>query len=146
MRSRISLQRSQGRLASLWFSGAGLLIALVLAQTVFGKYGSRWNEAWQWLMPTIAPTSGIIIGVLVKDMRQKRAGSLTVDRFVFRLTMILSAAYLSSVALTILLSPFAELHAGMNPLELMAASHSWLAPFQGLLTAAMGAFFVSRGD
>ena len=45
------------------------------------------------------------------------------------------------VALSILLHPVSS----MTPLELMEASNMWLGPLQGLVTAALGAFFRGEG-
>jgi len=59
----------------------------------------------------------------------------------FRLSFTLSAVYLFVVALTVLLQPFAE----ATPFEIMKASNLWLGPFQGLVSAALGAFFI-RGE
>lgn len=62
---------------------------------------------------------------------------IPVDRFFFRLADFLSIAYLATVILTILLSPFSRL----SQLELIKVSNLWLAPFQGLVTAALGGLF-----
>jgi hypothetical protein len=62
----------------------------------------------------------------------------TIDRFVFWFTFILSGSYLIMVALPILLQPFAP----AAPLETMKQSNLWLGPFQGLVSASIGAFFV----
>ena len=82
----------------------------------------------------------IFVGALVMDALGKGIKRKTVGRFVFRLSFSLSALYLFAVALTILLQPFASL----SPLELMKQSNLWLGPFQGLVSASIGAFFVKR--
>ena len=137
--NRIPVAASRRRLATVWFIGAGLLFVLLLLQSIFGKFGDKASEAWYWLLPTIMPTLSLIMGVLVSDT----LGSVktnTVDQFMFRLSFFLSIAYMLVVSLTILLSPFSE----QPPLELMNLSNLWLGPFQGLVSAALGAFFVSR--
>jgi hypothetical protein len=85
----------------------------------------------------------MMIGVLSANARSgTRLG--TVDRFGYRLAFVLSALYLATVALTILLSPLAEFYSGTDALELMRLSHLWLAPFQGLVAGALGALFVEQ--
>ena len=138
---RISMAKSKKRIATLWFIGAGFLFFLVLMQTILGKYGDTVDEAWGWLLATFMPTLSLIIGVLVLDAFGKGVKTRTVDRFIFRLTFGLSTAYLLAVALTILLSPFSP----SLPLELMQQSSLWLSPFQGLVCASIGIFFV-RGE
>jgi hypothetical protein len=137
---QVSLVRCKNWLTILWFTGSGFLFILLLIQGVLGHYGEKANEAWSWLLPTIMPTLSLIIGVLVSDAANKGAETQTVDRFLFILSFILSLVYLVAVALSILLQPFTS----VNPLELMRQSNFWLGPFQGLVSAAIGAFFVKR--
>ncbi|MCI5218089.1 MAG: hypothetical protein D3914_02595 [Candidatus Electrothrix sp. LOE2] len=142
---RIPIANTKKRLTIIWFTGSGFLFALLLLQTIFGKYGTEISEIkdpWGLMLPTFIPTLSLIIGVLVSDATgsQDSEETATVDQFFFRLSCFLSIAYLVTVILTILLSPFAKL----SLLELMKLSNLWLAPFQGLVTAALGAFFVSK--
>lgn len=134
----IPMTKCKQRLAALWFAGAGVLFFFLLVQTILGRYGDKASEAWSWLLPTIMPTLSLVIGVLVMDALGKGAAQLRADRFLFRLTCGLSTAYLSAVLLLFLLQPFAS----MSPIELMNQANLWLGPFQGLVAAAMGAFFV----
>ena len=139
---RIPVVDSHKRLVFIWFAGSGFLFALLLLQTISGQYGSEAREAWGLILPTFVPTLFLIIGTLIADATGSvdPEASVTVDRFFFRLADFLSIAYLATVILTILLSPFSRL----SQLELIKLSNLWLAPFQGLVTAALGAFFVSK--
>lgn len=134
----VSVGRCKRWLASVWFVGGGLVFFVVLVQTLLGRYGDDSNEIWGWLLPTVVPTLSLIIGVLVFDAVQSEKAQRKVDRFLFRLTVGLSAAYLASVFLVIALQPLAA----APPLQLMTQANIWLGPFQGLVAAAMGAFFV----
>ena len=136
----ITIEESQRHLALVWFSGAGFIFFIVLLQTILGTYGDKAKDAWSWLMPTIIPTLSLIIGVLVSDSISQRSKDISVDHFVFKLSFYLSIAYVVVVSLTVLLSVFSE----QSPIELMKLSNLWLAPFQGLVSAALGAFFISR--
>lgn len=138
--SRISIVESQKLLAIIWFIGAGIFFILLVFQTILGRYDNRANEAWSWLLPNIMPTLSLIIGVIISDTFGQDMQMKTVDRFVFRLSYLLSIAYLIVVGLTIFLSPLSNI----PPLDLMKLSNLWLAPFQGLASASLGAFFVSR--
>ena len=86
------------RLASLWFVGGGILLLLVILQTLLGGYGDKSGDAFGWLLPNIVPTLSLIIGVLVSDALGKGLPGKEADRFLFRLSFGLSCAYLSMSA------------------------------------------------
>lgn len=134
----LPMAKCKQRLAVLWFCGAGVLFFLMLSQTILGRYGDKSSEAWSWLLPTIMPTLSLMIGVLVMDALGRGIKIMEVDVFLFKLTFGLSSAYLAAVLLIVLLQPLSTL----SPFELMSQSNLWLGPFQGLVAAAMGAFFV----
>ncbi|MDB4987843.1 MAG: hypothetical protein JWN04_3021, partial [Myxococcaceae bacterium] len=52
----------------------------------------------------------------------------------------ISLAYLGSILATLLMQPLASAPAGA--IGFLKTSNLWLAPLQGLATAALGAFFV----
>ena len=139
---RVSVAYCKRRLATLWFSGAGLIFFVVLAQSLLGRYADQVNQIWGWLLPTVMPTVSLIVGVLVFDVVQVERVSRQTDRFLFRLTAGLCAGYLASVFLVIALQPLAA----VPPLQLMNQSNIWLGPFQGLVPATMGAFFVNAAQ
>jgi hypothetical protein len=140
---RISIIKARKRIATVWFTGVSILFVVVLIQTILGHYGDKVREAWEWLLPNTMPTLSLIIGVLVADtLSSKKIGRKTVDVFIFRLAFFLSLAYLIIVGLTIFLSPFSD----VASLELMKLSNLWLAPFQGLVSAVTGAFFVAKTE
>jgi hypothetical protein len=128
------------KLAILWFSSAGVMLITFVLQTIFGHYGTHSDDAWAWLLPTIMPTLSLIIAVLVAEAVGKSDEDRTSDRFMFHLAFILSAGYLVMVALTVFLQPFAE----NPPVETFKQSSLWLGPVQGLVTAALGVFFVQQ--
>lgn len=128
------------RLAIIWFIGSGLLIITVIFQSVFGRYGEKIDTAWGWLLPTIMPTVSLITGVLTSDAMGWSDMSAKVNPFVVRVAIWLSIAYIIVVSLTIFLSPFSSI----NQIELMEKSNLWLAPFQGIVIAVVGAFFVNK--
>ncbi len=139
---RISVAATQKRLTIIWLSGSAFLFTLLLLQTILGKYGNEARQAWILILPTFTPTFFLIVGTLIAEASSPADADavIMVDRFFFRLSDFLSISYLSTVSLTILLSPFSHL----SQLELLQISHLWLIPFQGIVMAALGAFFVSR--
>ena len=139
---RILVTDTRKRLMSIWFTGSGLVFALLLVQTILGKYGDQARDAWGVILPTFVPTLFLLIGILIAEAVGNANDFdviVTSDRFFFRLADFLSITYLTTVLLLILLSPFSRL----SQLELLKLSSLWLTPFQGLVSAALGAFFVS---
>jgi len=126
------------KLATLWFVWWIALFLIFLLQSIFGNYGQNWDTAWGWFLPAVIPTLSLIVGVLVMDASGQSVQQREVDRFLFRLTFGLSVVYLLTVSSAIFLQPFAEL----PPLELMQQYNVFLGIFQGLVSAALGAFFV----
>lgn len=126
------------RLTIVWFIGAGIIFAIVLLQSIFGRYADDAADAWGWFLPTVMPALSLIIGVLVADSLRGTVRDRMIDPFMFRLTFSLSIAYFIIVLATILLQPFAP----GPPLALLNMSNLWLAPLQGLVIGALGAFFV----
>ena len=135
---RISWTKARKRIAALWFAGAGVIFLTLLAQSLLGKYGERTSEAWSWFFPTVMPTLSLIIGGVVMDAVGKGVRISTVDRFFFGLSFFLSCCYLAGVSVVIFLEPFSPL----SPFEAMNQSNLWLGPFQGLVSASLGAFFI----
>jgi hypothetical protein len=82
----------------------------------------------------------IIVSAVAYGARQKTRKRATADRLAFYLTFGLSCFYLAMVVVTVLVQPLTS----MTPLELMAVSHLWLGPIQGLVGIALGVFFASR--
>ena len=138
--NRISMDFSQKRLATLWFIGPGFLFFLLLLQTMRGVYGDKASEAWSWLLPTFMPTLLLIVGVLVNKARLQNAQDVTVDRFMYFISFYLSIAYFIAVILTFFLSQFSA----QSPLTQLKLSNLYLTPIQGLVSLALGAFFVSQ--
>jgi hypothetical protein len=127
-------------LAAVWFLGAGIVFLLLVLQTQLGHFGDNDTDVWGWFLPTVMPTLSLIIGVLVMDAFGKGVTTANPDSFLFKLALGLSCFYLVVVLLTILLQPFVATPA----LKMMQKSHLYLGPLQGLVAAALSAFFVSK--
>lgn len=144
MSNQLSTKVCKRRLATLWFAGGLVVFVVLVLQSVFDRFGDRVEDAWSWFLPSIMPTLSLIVGVLVLDVTSSRDAEKKVDSFFFWLAFLLSAVYLVFVATTLFLQPFT----GVPLLDLMKRSNLWLGPLQGLVAAALGAFFVKgeRGE
>lgn len=136
MTKMVSTRLCKKQLAILWFGGGLALFLLLILQSIFGKYGNKAADAWAWFLPTTMPTLSLILGVLLLDMGG--GTDKLVERFYLHITYALSCVYLVMVGMVPLLQPLTA----WPPIELMTQSSLWLGPLQGLVAAALGAFFV----
>ena len=134
----MTLKSSRNLLTLIWLLGFLPAFLILSAQTYFGTYyGDNDKEAWSWFTPNIVPTLGLIIGTLASGAvgeHEDRA----VDPFFFRLTLALSILYLTIFNLIFILEPLSD----SPPLETFRRSSLFLGVAQGLVTIALGAFFV----
>jgi hypothetical protein len=138
-RESMTVAEAQGRLASLWIVGAAAIGALLLAQTILGKYGGQTERAWSWFAPTVFPMLTIIVTAWFGTGAAAR--EQTVEPRHFQMAFGLSLVYLGVVAGTLLVQPFSA----WTPMELLAMSHAWLGPTQGLAGIGVGRFFAAKG-
>jgi hypothetical protein len=136
------MKKNKQRLATCWFTGAGLLFVLLVILSNINFYEGKDQEVWGWFLPTIMPTLSLIIGVLVMDALGRSPKASHPDPFLFKLSMGLSCTYLGVVFLTIALQKLSTLSA----IEMMHKSHLWLGPLQGLVAASLSAFFVNNAN
>jgi len=139
----VSLDFVRGELATVWVAGAGAVILLVVLQSLLGRFGGKTSEAWGWLLPTTMPTLLLIVTVLGYTALDPVHSTAVVRRRFHELAKTLSIAYLSLVALTVLIGPFAAAD-GAGMIDLMHMSNLWLGPFQGLVASALGVLFVTK--
>jgi hypothetical protein len=139
----VSLDIVRGRLATVWLSGTGLIVTVLVLQSLLGRFGEKTQDAWSWLLPTVMPTLGLIVTVLGYTALDPLFSKSVVRRSFFHLAAILSIAYLGLVAITVLIGPFAAAN-GAGMIDLMHMSNLWLGPFQGLVASALGVLFVTK--
>ncbi len=136
----ISLDAVRARLSAVWLAGSCVILMLVVLQSLLGKYQSKTQEAWGWLLPTLMPTLGMIVSVLGYTALDSRASDFMVRKTFVRIAIWLSVFYQVLILLTILIQPFV----GADPIDLMHTSNLWLGPFQGIVGSALGVLFVSK--
>jgi len=142
MSDRVDVHRCQRVLVTTWSIGALLTFFLMILQTIHPEAPLDGERGWAWLLSLVSPTLTLMWGAVFSDARARRT-TVTVDRFAFRLSLGISIVFLFTVTLVLLLPPFLQLRADERG-ALLERSNLWLAPIQGLLGIAMGAFFVSR--
>lgn len=134
---KISLAKARRTLARIWFGFAFSMIALMVLQSFFGKYGLKTYQAWGWLLHNIMPTLSLIVGVFASEASLQNAPLKLVSRFSFRLAVWLSVVYLLFVVSVLLLQPFTQFGA----LEILELSNLWLVPLQALVVGMLAKLF-----
>lgn len=145
------LDKVRWRLALVWFPLGGILITLLIAQSLAGVYGDELQRVWGWALPNFVPTLALMVSVFAADALNQQAGnSIQVRRNFYILAIGLSIFYLAIFSLSILVQPLMQL---LNPgasadvharIVLMEKSNIWLGPIQGLVIASIGVLFFLR--
>jgi hypothetical protein len=138
----LPIDRARQGLAWLWLGYGGAIFLILVAQSLGGKYEGQVQEVWGWALPNIIPTLSLILAVLGAGALQPRTAALAVRRTFYAIAFWLSLTYLTLILVTILAEPLTA----SEPLALFKLSSLWLAPFQGLVTSAIGVLFTRRSD
>jgi cytochrome bd-type quinol oxidase subunit 2 len=144
--NKASWDRCKWRLAQLWLIAGGVVFGLLMIMSMTPKFGQEERavqDAWGWFLTSMMPSLALIVGVLVSDATvaaPQRIKAVSVTHF--RLAFGLSAFYLFVVMLTIAASSFPTVPNARRGVEMLRMSQVWLGPLQGLVSAALGIFFV----
>jgi hypothetical protein len=128
------------QLAKIWVVWACLLFLFLAYRSMIGGYGDGADGVWRWFLPNLMPTLALIVTVDTFDVGNATAtsaGANTTHRFAQGLSIV----YLLLLTAPIVLEPLRE----GNTLPFLMQSNLWLGPLQGLVTAALGFFFVKKG-
>jgi uncharacterized membrane protein YfcA len=90
----VSMEQLQSRLTMIWFTGAGLILFVMIGMSVGGQFGSQTQEVWEWLTPNIMPTIGAIVSTLTATALQHDLPDRQVRREFSTILQILSIFYL----------------------------------------------------
>lgn len=135
----MDLHKAEWRLALVWLGAAGLLLLVLVGQSLAGFYQDRVDEAWAWFLPTIMPTLSLIVGVLAAEGLMRERKPRRIDPRLVHLATGLSVAYLLLVATSVIAAALvAHKH---PPLVILNRSDLWLGPVQGLVAATLGVIF-----
>ena len=138
----IPLGSCQWKLAGLWLIAGFILFGLMLGQVAGGRYGSQHERAFGWLLPNLLPSLSMIAGAIVFNVRTPQSG-MHVTRFAFNATLWFSVFYLAVLLLVLLLVPVAEQGVRIAPVDWLEVPRSLVSGLSTLVSAALGAFFVS---
>jgi hypothetical protein len=143
----MTLGEARNRLAWIWFPVCGVLILVLIFQSVFGAYGTRETEAWGWAMPNFFPTLALMMSVFgANALGGTETEKTPVKRSYFWISVGLSFFY-RFVLVFILVAPLLFhflLDRAATPqlrLDIMLDSNVYLGPIQSLVVGALGVLF-----
>lgn len=138
--TRIPLEHARNVLATTWFIGSGIPFTILAIQSLLGKYGDLVQQVWAWFIPTVFPTTALMLGVIGATALQEGYDQRTVKSYFFRLSRGFAVFYLFALLAILLVEPFATRH-GM---DLYTMANYFLGPLQGLVVAAVTVLFTSQ--
>jgi len=141
VKSDLQFSSCQWRLASIWLIGAVLLFGIFLVQLAGGIYGTETDQAWGWLLPNIIHILTMIGGAVGYQFARPET-KILVNRFAYRATLAISALYLLLLLGVLLLIPLAASR-NVGPLAWFSEVRVLITALAGIVTAVLGAFFVS---
>ncbi|MGJ8680587.1 hypothetical protein [Paraglaciecola sp.] len=137
---KLKMFNCQKKLTTMWFCYAGVILLLLVGQSIGNKFGDN-NSVWEWFLGHTMPSLSLIAGAIVALALKADKDSILIDPFFYRLTWAISFLYLSLVLLTLV----AENLTSMTAIELINQSSLWLMPTQSLVAIFLGIFF-NRGE
>lgn len=143
--SLISLEAVRNRLGTIWIASGILITLLVIIQSLLGHYQQHSQQVWEWLLPNLIPTLGMIISVLASTALVENASGTFVRMSFYRLSATLSVFYLCLILMSILIQPFVNVKIEDQLVSLRGTS-LWLGPFQGLVGSSLGVLFASKAN
>jgi len=127
------------KIAILWLGFSGLIFALLLVQTILGRYSDHALEpVWKWFLPLVMPTLILILERFVAEEQRGLKDQPPKSNFMFRLCMALSLFYLMLPLIQLLSIPIGDPE---NPLAWLEKSKIWIVAVQTLPFTALGVFF-----
>jgi hypothetical protein len=147
----IPLETARWRLAVVWFSASGLVLLLMVGQSLGGVYGDKLQSAWAWALPNFIPTLALMVSVFAADAFRPydETRGLKVREPFFNLSFGLSLFYLALLLLTILVQPIVltvRTDAKLSSFDILEMSNLWLGPMQGIVVAGLGVLFFLKED
>lgn len=138
---KISFENAKRKLSQPWFVAAAILFIIMFLQTIGGKFEDKNVEAWGWLTQNLLPTLSLIIAVFVTESSVESMDK-EIEKFYFNLAFGMSIFYLCIVVGVLLSGPFSS----KGLIEWLQSSSIYLGPFQGLVVATIGIFFIKKSN
>lgn len=132
-------------IGGLWLVGFLVLFVLMTVETIGGTvFGTRSQEAWEWLTPNVLPTVGLIIGGFIADSQRPAPLEGAVNPAQNNSALVGITFVLSLLHLSILL--FVIFVAGNKTtidetFHTLKSANLPLGAIQGLITLTIGIFF-----
>lgn len=135
-----TFESAKKKLATLWFVSSGIIFLIMLTQTISGKFDNHLGDAWGWFIQSLMPTLSLVCTIFAFDTEDVPTSVRIVDPFHFRAAFSVSLFYLIVLLVVILAIGITK-----TPwvLWLKQSSH-YLAVFQGILSVAVGMFFIKK--
>jgi len=133
----IDLSKAQMRLLITWLIGSMPAFIYVFVKTLDPE-ASGIEKVWGWLMPTIMPTLLMVAGTCAGVALAKQT-SREVNRLFYQISVCISVFYLLAVFCTVFVSLRST-----NAVDDLNKSSIFIGSLQGLASACLGAFFVSK--
>lgn len=138
---RTALPIARNVLIRIWLFGSILPFGVLVINSILGKYDGVEDQAWGWFCPLVFPTITLMLGIVGAGALARGATSEKyVNRFFFRLCCGLSLGYLILISLVIFLEPLSH----SPSITVLVKSNLFLAPMQGVATAAIAFLFSSH--
>jgi hypothetical protein len=140
MKRKKDLRQAQLALIALWVGGV-LRASLMLLEDTLMRQSADAAHGWGWLLSATMPTIGLVLGAFTATPHAQQSGR-SADMPFFHLTIGMSCFYLSVVNPSV----FSMWFLGTYSSGTFGTISSVLGPIQGLLTAALGFFFIRLGN
>jgi hypothetical protein len=139
----VSMEQLQSRLTLIWFSGAGLILIVMVGMSVGGQFGSDTQAVWEWLTPNIMPTIGAIVSTLVATALQQDLPDRQVRKGFGRVLQALSIFYLLHLLVFIVGKQSFSIDT-THWIALLHLSNFWLGLLQAAIVPMLGVVFLSK--
>jgi hypothetical protein len=146
----VTRRRAGQLLTWIWYVGGSVLLLLVIVMTQRKVFGHLSQEVFQWFLPHVLPTVGIITSALLANQEHAHANA-RVRVSVVLLAAFCSVGYLSLVTHALIAE--AQVASaqiadggilGLAKLQFLATANWWLGPMQGIVDTFMGYLFVAK--
>ncbi|MFT5324014.1 MAG: hypothetical protein ACI8P0_001874, partial [Planctomycetaceae bacterium] len=144
---QIRLTEARWHLAKLWFPCGGVIFLVLIAQSIGGAYGDKFQRAWGWALPNFLPTLALMVSIFSADaLKPITTEASYVRKSFFSLSIGLSIFYIVAILISLFAQPFVGNLVESSDLvearlKLLEMSNMWLAPLQGLVVGALGVLF-----
>jgi hypothetical protein len=139
----LSKKDAQKKISIFWFVSSGILAILFIVFTVLNRFDGNTMKAWEWYSQNILPSLSLMIATFHASTAEMMPEKM-IDRYYFKIGYWISIFYHSAIYITIFLAPVAFRFADLSIIDLMERSKIYLTIIQGIVTYALGLFFVNE--